>query len=950
MAKSRNFTSRGETGFCDPLGDEYNDNFNIIQFINGSETPIESPVTSSTINGTQQQQSQLSHFAPNTSGHFSGSAQPNQHTATMMYQDPRPTFPESPPITDSSAGGSSGSPSSISDAPYSPELYLTGSQYADNMNDVSPHQLSSEMAMQLHNSRGLHLPNGFSNVGGYGYQPQPHGVVSQVPTQSLLNRHNYFPHEMLGNIANMNMFPRDQNPCATINDLQGKKRPFQMTGMPIKTEPRPPNKQFILAQPNGMTPMTPAHLEDEPEEPHARKNMHPGSDDASNRFQFTKFQDGHWQSLYDSNQRPLHLDVKVVADKGFNYSSTDGCFVNQKKNHFQITVNIEAIDSNPPRYIKVNGHLKEVAEFKLVFCGVKHEMTSCEIMIKQSQTDRKPLPHEPVLVEIQERKRTKVTVPRLHFSETTMNNHRKHGRPNPEQKYFLLIVKLVAKTIDNEVVLIQSYQSEKVIVRASNPGQFEPPEAEATWQRNGDTLFYKGPVAIGTEQANSNVALHVNGSVFVTGELCRASDFNLKQGIYPRETKDALQNLQNIQIVHFEYKPDLAEEWGLNEENRHRVGVIAQDLEKVLPDAVRSNGQYLTVDDTRIFYETVAAAQELYQLTNQLEGKIDKVERIWKHKFGETRSLSVSRTTLCSKSPSMISVLKPKKKQKEDRCHHDQVLCSSKLTQGTIIALVVVMTFCMLAMSALYCMDWYKKNQWHDDFHRGRTSHDMIDDKPPGQIVIPGGSNVSWIPLTQAHAPMIPAYCERGPTCQESCCARPVTMLRGSLPEQTPNYLLIPPIEEGRDPKPANGLPISITLVNANITIDDRFCVGGSCTSRHGRYTLYVPLSPAALTAPIRIRVKIGPTQNLHNCGAIEEFKTEECKTTPVTYEESTRLNIEKLNEYSFQIAASKYTQSAFKFRVGRVTTMCNMQERLMGSTFDEYNIVFYRSCHTASR
>ncbi len=31
------------------------------------------------------------------------------------------------------------------------------------------------------------------------------------------------------------------------------------------------------------------------------------------------------------------MDVHVVADKGFNFSHFDGCFVNQKKNHFQVS-------------------------------------------------------------------------------------------------------------------------------------------------------------------------------------------------------------------------------------------------------------------------------------------------------------------------------------------------------------------------------------------------------------------------------------------------------------------------------------------------------------------------------------------------------------------------------------------------------------------------------------
>ena len=36
---------------------------------------------------------------------------------------------------------------------------------------------------------------------------------------------------------------------------------------------------------------------------------------------------------------------------------------------------------------------------------------------------------------------------------------------------------------------------------------------------------------------------------------------------------------------------------------------------KVLPEAVRDNGEYLTIDESRVFFETTAAAQELQRLT-----------------------------------------------------------------------------------------------------------------------------------------------------------------------------------------------------------------------------------------------------------------------------------------------------------------------------------------------
>lgn len=54
-------------------------------------------------------------------------------------------------------------------------------------------------------------------------------------------------------------------------------------------------------------------------------------------IKFTRFNEEQWTTLYDINQRPLRqLEMHVVADKGFNYSTMDNCFVNQKKNHFQV--------------------------------------------------------------------------------------------------------------------------------------------------------------------------------------------------------------------------------------------------------------------------------------------------------------------------------------------------------------------------------------------------------------------------------------------------------------------------------------------------------------------------------------------------------------------------------------------------------------------------------------
>ena len=86
----------------------------------------------------------------------------------------------------------------------------------------------------------------------------------------------------------------------------------------------------------------------------------------------------------------------------------------------------------------------------------------------------------------------RVSVGRLHFSETTLNNMRKKGKPNPEQRYFLLAVALEAVTAAAQFPLA-ILATEKIIVRASNPGLFEP-EQEVSWSKhpNSETVFHLG--------------------------------------------------------------------------------------------------------------------------------------------------------------------------------------------------------------------------------------------------------------------------------------------------------------------------------------------------------------------------------------------------------------------------------------------------------------------------
>lgn len=64
------------------------------------------------------------------------------------------------------------------------------------------------------------------------------------------------------------------------------------------------------------------------------------------------------------------------------------------------------------------------------------------------------------------REGAKVTVGRLHFAETTNNNMRKKGRPNPDQRHFQLVVALRAHVAHSDYI-VAAQASDRIIVRVS---------------------------------------------------------------------------------------------------------------------------------------------------------------------------------------------------------------------------------------------------------------------------------------------------------------------------------------------------------------------------------------------------------------------------------------------------------------------------------------------------
>ncbi|KAM7414684.1 hypothetical protein PAMA_019481 [Pampus argenteus] len=446
-------------------------------------------------------------------------------------------------------------------------------------------------------------------------------------------------------------------------------------------------------------------------------------------------QQNKWTPLYDANCKELPMPTyRVDADKGFNFSLADDAFVCQKKNHFQVTVYIGMLGD--PKYIKTSDGLQPIDCFYLKLNGVKVEAMNQSISVEQSQSDRSKRPFKPVLVTLPPEQVTKVTVGRLHFSETTANNMRKKGKPNPDQRYFMLVVALHAQS-HSQTYTVAAHVSERIIVRASNPGQFES-DNEVLWQRGQlpDSVYHHGRVGINTDRPDE--ALVVHGNVKVMGSLV--------------DTTDNLKRISQMRLVHYQYKPEFAATVGI--ENTAETGVIAQEVQQILPEAVKEGGDVvcangetisnlLVVNKDRIFMENVGAVKELCKLTDNLETRIDELER-WSRKLAKLRRLDSMKSTVSggtvSQSGSYFSrtgsgpLKKKSVKPGSKNSLPDQGCISQKFMQGTILALVIVMAFSVISMSVLYVLTLH---------HRGGATEK--DDYVSSCVLY-----ISWMPISTA--------------------------------------------------------------------------------------------------------------------------------------------------------------------------------------------------------
>ncbi|XP_058682702.1 myelin regulatory factor-like protein [Poecile atricapillus] len=683
------------------------------------------------------------------------------------------------------------------------------------------------------------------------------------------------------------------------------------------------------------------------------------------------YQISQWNSLFDSNYEKLPtVGYHIVTDKGFNFSTADDAFVCQKKNHFQITIHIRIIGH--PKYVKSQQGRKPIEKFYLKAYGIKVEAPNQTVLIEQSQSDRSKKPFHPVKVDLPGDQITKVTLARLHFSETTANNMRKKGKPNPDQRYFMLVVGLYAVSQD-QFYLLSANVSEKIIVRASNPGQFEN-DSDVLWQRGHipETIAYHGRVGINTDAPDE--ALVVCGNAKVMGRVMHPSDSRAKQNIREVDTNEQLRRITQMRLVEYDYKPEFASVMGIKD--THETGIIAQEVKRLLPEAVREVGDvacndgekienFLMVDKDQIFMENVGAVKQLCKLTNNLEVRIEELEQ-WNRKLARLKRMNSLKSTVSEESkvsrysqansllPSVKSV--PQKSRKVCLSKTKES-CSVKIFWVTIIALIAIMALCALTIWSLYLLNIHDSHFEKHPVYSSTTSSVLVSPSTT-TAALQRESTVSQSTQPISRIPEV-NFCDILPCDKVYCCpihqpkVKSLSYERNNAKEKRNKSDMLPKQDLVKKPggRPDLGNDWidttinSIQILETQQSIDNRYCSKNlQCSS--GNYSYVIPLNKYMPT-DVEISLEMNTTEPLIIFLCKVAFGNycphySSSRNGRKDFQETTQGR-----QHIWALPVAKLYDSAYSFRVAVPGfASCSTDHYFAGIFFTDYYFYFYRQCN----
>jgi len=139
-------------------------------------------------------------------------------------------------------------------------------------------------------------------------------------------------------------------------------------------------------------------------------------------------------------------------------------------------------------------------------------------------------------------------------------------------------------------------------------------QANAALLVNNSIIFKNNDTTLGNITFTSGFDINVpGGDINMTQNsyfypdtfLYQSSDKRLKENISP--CNSGLEDVRKMQVYNFKYKKD--------KHKKLQIGVIAQDMQKILPDSVSvKNDKYLYLNSDWVFFPLVNAVQELNTL------------------------------------------------------------------------------------------------------------------------------------------------------------------------------------------------------------------------------------------------------------------------------------------------------------------------------------------------
>ena len=147
------------------------------------------------------------------------------------------------------------------------------------------------------------------------------------------------------------------------------------------------------------------------------------------------------------------------------------------------------------------------------------------------------------------------------------------------------------------------------------------------WQDNSGAVLsvvdINGNLSVGSSSANG-YKLYVNGSAYTTGSAWATSDLRFKENILP--LNNSLDKILNIQPVSFDWNKIGYPE--MNFEQNRQIGLVAQEVEKQIPELVRTdtNG-YKSIAYDKLTVVTIEAVKEQQKEIEELKAMLKETSR-----------------------------------------------------------------------------------------------------------------------------------------------------------------------------------------------------------------------------------------------------------------------------------------------------------------------------------